>query len=198
MEDSQPDLLRRQLRLGRREVRHRKVVHDDHVALLPRVVVGALHRMGCHVPFKGSANVPLSREEEAFNYFFSSTRMSIEMVFGMLKGRWGILRKCHTLGYQPKATTKIFVACCVLHNMCLDENDMLPRRHCLSHDQLQEYTQVSRQASLQQEQVMGRAQFRAMLESLEFARQQRECLMLDLLEQHFGDTVQDALNIEYD
>ena len=57
-----------------------------------------------------------SSEQESFNVYLSSGRMSIENSFGRLKGRWRRLQKRidHDVSMVPRMVT----ACCVLHNFC--------------------------------------------------------------------------------
>lgn len=66
-------------------------------------------------------------DEIAFNKELSSARVQVECAFGMLKNWWRILQKCFdsNIEFAIKAT----IACTVLHNICLrnnnawDEND---------------------------------------------------------------------------
>lgn len=56
-----------------------------------------------------------------------STRSSIERAFGNLKQRWRCLSKSGgVIQSDPIRCCKIIVACCVLHNMCIDLNVPLP------------------------------------------------------------------------
>ena len=57
--------------------------------------------------------------EDYFSTSLASIRKDVECVFGMLKSRWGILDR----GFKHWDITvcgKIFVTCCILHNMMLD------------------------------------------------------------------------------
>ncbi|XP_018398074.1 PREDICTED: putative nuclease HARBI1 [Cyphomyrmex costatus] len=73
------------------------------------------------VPFRRN-NGHLTRRQTNFNFCLSSTRMAIERVIGQLKIRFRIL-----LDYLPltdiKKIPEFIVACCVLHNICLLQND---------------------------------------------------------------------------
>lgn len=51
-----------------------------------------------------------------FNTYLSKSRVVIENVFGLLKGRWRCLIYVNT--YSIKKCIKIITACCVLHNFC--------------------------------------------------------------------------------
>ena len=60
------------------------------------------------------------RLEDYYSSNLESVRKDVECVFGILKARWTCLDK----GFKYRDIThcrKIFVTCCVLHNMMLDE-----------------------------------------------------------------------------
>ena len=98
-------------------VMHREI---GGVKVYPYILGDAAYGLNVH-PMKGYPGAALSIKEEWFNVRLSSARMCIERSFGTLKGRWRILQK-------PSESKKIFnhcrmtAACCVLHNMCIDEN----------------------------------------------------------------------------
>ena len=60
-------------------------------------------------------------DEIAFNKELSSARVQVECAFGMLKNRWRILQKRFdsNIEFAIKAT----IACAVLQNICLRNND---------------------------------------------------------------------------
>ena len=59
------------------------------------------------------------------NYRASRGRMVTEGAFGKLKGRWRILsRKCES---QKESVKKMGFTCLVLHNLCIELGDMIPR-----------------------------------------------------------------------
>ncbi len=58
--------------------------------------------------------------EKCFSVNLESVRKDVECVFGILKGRFSYLDHCFKY-HKVLACEKIFVACCVLHNMMLDE-----------------------------------------------------------------------------
>ncbi|XP_043472466.1 putative nuclease HARBI1 [Leptopilina heterotoma] len=73
------------------------------------------------VPFKDNGH--LTPSQVRFNTILSKTRMTVERGFGLLKGRFRRLFYLYlqNVAYGPL----IIVACCVLHNICLDlEDDM--------------------------------------------------------------------------
>lgn len=62
--------------------------------------------------------------KEFFNMKHSSTRNVIERCFGLLKGRWGILKDN---SYYPTETkNKIIMVCCLLHNFIRQEMEVDP------------------------------------------------------------------------
>lgn len=56
----------------------------------------------------------LSAEEESFNVYLNSARVSVEMAFGRLKARWRIL--CKKMDCAHTFSPQIILACCTLHN----------------------------------------------------------------------------------
>ena len=76
----------------------------------------------CITPFKmGPMGVPLSREEAWFNRKHSSTRMSVERGFGILKARFKEIGTKSSLKLDFLPT---FVhCCCVLHNILFASKD---------------------------------------------------------------------------
>jgi DDE superfamily endonuclease len=61
--------------------------------------------------------------KDAFNFYHSQLRITIECAFGMLVHRWGILRKAMPLGITVRKTTALVMALCKLHNFCIDASD---------------------------------------------------------------------------
>lgn len=62
-------------------------------------------------------------------------RNCIERCFGVLKGRFRCIMGERKLRYQPNKVADIVVACCVLHNICVDgrlpENFYVPEQNDL-------------------------------------------------------------------
>ncbi|XP_071704933.1 uncharacterized protein [Rutidosis leptorrhynchoides] len=52
----------------------------------------------------------------------SAARKEVERTFGSLQGRWGILRQ-PARAYSVNAIKRIMYACCILHNMIIEDND---------------------------------------------------------------------------
>lgn len=65
-------------------------------------------------PYRAGAN--MTAEQRRFNYCLSRSRMVVERAFGRLKGRWRVLMK--TMETNISRAPSIFLACCVLHNIC--------------------------------------------------------------------------------
>lgn len=63
-------------------------------------------------PYTGS----LTADEESFNCYLSSARISVENGFGRLKGRWRCLSK--RMDISTKLVPKVVLACVILHNFC--------------------------------------------------------------------------------
>ncbi|GES83228.1 putative nuclease HARBI1 [Rhizophagus clarus] len=66
----------------------------------------------------------LDHREKHFNKVLSSMRMVVERAFGHLKERWRILLK-ELYCTDIERINKIIFACCILHNFCIDMNDLL-------------------------------------------------------------------------
>jgi len=72
------------------------------------------------IPYKDNGH--LTQEEKHYNKLLSSTRMIVERAIGMFKGRWRYLadklpmRRTDLIPYY-------IISCCVLHNICLLQND---------------------------------------------------------------------------
>ena len=78
-----------------------------------------------------SFNLNLSDTEKSFNKHLSSARVTVERVFGVLKGRWRYLLK--RLDNDLESVPSIIITCCVLHNICLQNHD-----NCIDDDDLLE------------------------------------------------------------
>lgn len=72
-------------------------------------------------------NGRLSRIQRRFNYKHSATRVAIEQGFGLLKGRFRILRYVNV--YSTNIIPKVIISCCILHNMCIDLDDVEVELH---------------------------------------------------------------------
>lgn len=76
----------------------------------------------CITPFKkGPMGLPLSKEEAWFNRKHSSTRMSVERGFGILKARFKEIGTKSSLKLDFLPT--VVHSCCVLHNILLASKD---------------------------------------------------------------------------
>jgi hypothetical protein len=68
-------------------------------------------------PFKSC-----TERQDAYNFYHSQLRITIECAFGMLVHRWGLLRKAMPKGIRLNKVTAMVMTMCKLHNFCIDEN----------------------------------------------------------------------------
>ncbi|KAH7937284.1 hypothetical protein HPB49_010077 [Dermacentor silvarum] len=111
---------------------------------LPQLCAGKYHILGdAAYPSREFLMTPirdygsLHASDKAFNTKLSSTRVLIENAFGELKGRFPQLQRLDLTAVDN--VTKFILACCVLHNICIDNGD-LP-------DSLVQDTRLSAQAN---------------------------------------------------
>ncbi|XP_036146182.1 protein ALP1-like [Monomorium pharaonis] len=74
------------------------------------------------VPYTDNGH--LTQRQKNYNFCLSSSRMTIERAIGLLKGRWRSLLHHLAMG-SVEHIPYHFLACCVLHNICLIRNDDL-------------------------------------------------------------------------
>ena len=68
-------------------------------------------------------NGHLSAQQKKYNHYHSCNRVVIEGSFALLKSRF---RRLHFIDTMSVSTAvEIIIACCILHNLCLLENDVL-------------------------------------------------------------------------
>lgn len=70
--------------------------------------------------FKNYGN--LTAQQKKFNYILSSSRIVVEHAFGLLKGRFRRLLHFTEHRHIP-FVVNIIVCACILHNICIDQND---------------------------------------------------------------------------
>ncbi|KAL7532194.1 hypothetical protein ACHAXR_006360, partial [Thalassiosira sp. AJA248-18] len=68
-------------------------------------------------------NVGSNREKDAYNFYHSQLRITVEGTFGLLINRWGFLRKKAPQQYTVKKTMSAVSAMCRLHNFLIDAGD---------------------------------------------------------------------------
>ena len=68
-------------------------------------------------------NAVIAAPERAFNRAHCKTRVKVEQAYGELQARWRCLNK--RLDKRPRKASRTFVACCVLHNMCVEMGDRI-------------------------------------------------------------------------
>lgn len=95
---------------------------------LPQLCAGKYHILGdAAYPSREFLMTPirdygsLDASDKAFNTKLSSTRVLIENAFGELKGRFRQLQRLDLTTVDNM--TKFILACCVLHNICVDNGD---------------------------------------------------------------------------
>ena len=66
-------------------------------------------------------NVSVDSVEDAYNFYHSQLRITIECAFGMLVNRWGILRKPLSQNYELHKIVALVIFLCRLHNFMIDE-----------------------------------------------------------------------------
>ena len=69
-------------------------------------------------PFTGSQKG--DKTCDAFNYYMSQCRITIEMAFGRMSGKWSILQQ--KLKHKLETCSKILQVCAILHNYVIDED----------------------------------------------------------------------------
>ncbi|OAD68359.1 hypothetical protein PHYBLDRAFT_173357 [Phycomyces blakesleeanus NRRL 1555(-)] len=72
---------------------------------------------------KNQETVPLTTEQKLYNTVQSRTQQKIENTFSLLVLRWKFLYK-HLYLKNVGRLTQAIMLCCVLHNLCLDVDDM--------------------------------------------------------------------------
>lgn len=66
----------------------------------------------------------LTQRQKDFNFMLSSTRMIVENAFGALKNRFRRILHFTEQVHLP-FVVDIIVCACILHNICIDQNDIL-------------------------------------------------------------------------
>ncbi|XP_053968701.1 putative nuclease HARBI1 [Anastrepha ludens] len=86
-------------------------------------------------PYRDYGN--LTEQEKRYNYKFSQTRVRIENAFGLLKCRFRQLMRLDF--HEVETTAKFILACCVLHNVCIDKQDFIEKKeYCVDPASVQE------------------------------------------------------------
>lgn len=68
-----------------------------------------------------------------YNKTLSSTKVAIERAYGLLKGPFKQLQHINVAGLEQ--TCNIIMSCCVLHNLCIRQGDILPEYFVNNDDQ---------------------------------------------------------------
>ncbi|KAL1509932.1 hypothetical protein ABEB36_004596 [Hypothenemus hampei] len=72
-------------------------------------------------PYRDYGN--LSEQQRNYNIKFCRTRVLIENTFGLLKTRFRQLMRLEF--HSVEKSCNFIIACCVLHNLCIDNNDFI-------------------------------------------------------------------------
>jgi hypothetical protein len=92
--------------------------------LLPYRLIGDIAypvRPWIYCPFKRRVDCALPPYKAHWNFIQSSTRMSVERAFGILKCRWRIIMK--RMDCPLKSVSDMVAACIVLYNICILSKD---------------------------------------------------------------------------
>jgi len=87
-------------------------------------LIGAAYKLHQQMLVPYSDNGHLTRYQKNYNYCHSSSRMVIERALALLKGRWRSLLNILAINRMDFMPYHI-LACCVLHNICLQNKDDL-------------------------------------------------------------------------
>lgn len=96
---------------------------------LPNLCGGKYHILGdaayplreyLLTPYRDYGNITSSRRK--YNLMHAQTRVRIENSFGLLKQRFRQLTRLDF--FEVEKMSKFVVACCVLHNICIDADDL--------------------------------------------------------------------------
>uniref|UniRef100_A0A8D8W1P2 Nuclease HARBI1 n=3 Tax=Cacopsylla melanoneura TaxID=428564 RepID=A0A8D8W1P2_9HEMI len=105
----------------------KKIREEGHTSLLYRQEFHLLGdsayslRTWCMVPYKNNGR--MTESQKKYNVTLSKTRVVIENVFGMVKGRWRRLKYVDV--QTPRNIATRITAACVLHNFCLLHDDII-------------------------------------------------------------------------
>jgi DDE superfamily endonuclease len=75
--------------------------------------------------------------QEDFNFYHSQLRINIECAFGMLVGRWGLLRRALPQSLGLKKVVGMTLCLARLHNFCIDRNGKDRLLQPLAYDNLE-------------------------------------------------------------
>lgn len=67
---------------------------------------------------------PNEEAEQRYNSAHRSTRNVVKRTIGLLKARFRCLLKHRVLHYDPINAAKIIYSCSVLHNICVDRDEV--------------------------------------------------------------------------
>ncbi|KAK3920169.1 Protein ANTAGONIST OF LIKE HETEROCHROMATIN PROTEIN 1 [Frankliniella fusca] len=80
-------------------------------------------------------DVNLTADQRSFNHHLSKARAVVERSFGLLQARWRVLFH-RPLEVKFRKAVKVIGACCVLHNICIDADDIIPHHRAVRRRQI--------------------------------------------------------------
>jgi hypothetical protein len=100
----------------------RALEHDDSDLILPEHVIAGdgafVENMTMATPIPGTQ---ITEVEDAYNFYLSQIRITIERAFGILVHRWGILRR--PMSMSIRKVPAIVICLMRLHNFCINYGD---------------------------------------------------------------------------
>ncbi|XP_068692935.1 uncharacterized protein [Montipora foliosa] len=106
--------------IGNGDILHSPTRRIGSTQVKPLIVADPAYKLTtwCLKPFPQAR--ALSDSQRNFNKSLRSARAVVERAFGLLKGRWCLLNK---LDESVEKMPSTIMACCILHNICLEVND---------------------------------------------------------------------------
>lgn len=96
--------------------------NNDYFPNNTHIIADSAYTLQKHIMVPYKDNGHLTNEERRYNHVLSSTRMIIERAIGLLKGRWRCLLDKLPMRRMDLIPLYI-ISCCVLHNICLLQDD---------------------------------------------------------------------------
>ena len=103
---------------------------------VPEIILRGMHLVGdagytltnaMMIPYNITEDMP--RDESKFNYLHSCTRICVERAFGLLKGRWRVLKRPLNMK-SSESIGRTIVSCIVLNNLTINAKNSFKLRLC--------------------------------------------------------------------